>query len=76
MALELRRLELSGPATAAADLLQQIDPAAIQRLRLADDQVAGLPLLLQNEQTCFNRRLMAESPATESMATSWRRWAG
>lgn len=64
MALELRRLELSRPATAPADLLHQIDPAAIQRLRQPDGQLAGLPLLLQTEQACFNRRLLPESPAT------------
>jgi hypothetical protein len=63
-ALDLRRLGLSRPATASADLIGQLDPAAVRRVRQADGQLAGLPLLLQTEQACFNRRLLPESPPT------------
>lgn len=64
MAVELLRRDLSRPATAPADLIGQLDPLAMQRLRQPDGQLAGLPLLLQTEQACFNRRLLPESPAT------------
>jgi arabinogalactan oligomer / maltooligosaccharide transport system substrate-binding protein len=62
MARDLRRLDLSRPATAPADLLSQLDPTAVQRLRQADGQLAGLPMLLETEQACFNRSLLPDSP--------------
>jgi hypothetical protein len=63
MARELRRLELSRPATAPAELVSQLDPLALGQLREADGQLAGLPVFLQTEQACFNRSLLPESPA-------------
>lgn len=63
-ARELRRLGLTAPAQAPGELLEQLDPVAVERLREDDGQLAGLPVLLQTEQACFNRSLMADSPAT------------
>lgn len=63
IARELERKGLTQPTPGPREQLSQIAPEALQRLRLADGQLAGLPLLVQTEQACFNRRLLPESPA-------------
>jgi arabinogalactan oligomer/maltooligosaccharide transport system substrate-binding protein len=62
-ALELQRRNLVRSASFPADLLQQIEPAMLERVRLSDGRLAGLPVLQLPQLACFNReRLPDGSP--------------
>jgi arabinogalactan oligomer / maltooligosaccharide transport system substrate-binding protein len=62
-ALELQRRNLVRSESFPADLLQQIEPAMLERVRLSDGSLAGLPVLQLPQLACFNReRLPGGSP--------------
>ena len=62
-AVELQRLNLVRSVTFPAELLQQIEPDMLARLRLGDGTLAGLPVLQLPQLACFNReRLPTGSP--------------
>ncbi len=62
-ALELHRRQLAQGVRFPPELLQQIDPELLQRVRLGDGSLAGLPVLQLPQIACFNReRLPAGSP--------------
>ncbi|MFM7453480.1 MAG: hypothetical protein ACKO1V_05895, partial [Cyanobium sp.] len=62
-AVELQRLNLVRSVTFPAELLQQIEPDNLARLRLSDGTLAGLPVLQLPQLACFNReRLPTGSP--------------
>jgi hypothetical protein len=64
-AMELQRLKLVRSERFPADLLLQIDPAMLERVRLNNGTLAGLPVLQLPQLACFNRdRLPAGSPDT------------
>ncbi|MEO1004221.1 MAG: extracellular solute-binding protein [Cyanobacteria bacterium J06638_7] len=62
-ALELHRRRLLHVERFPAELLQQIKPDMVERVRLSDGRLAGLPVLQLPQLACFNReRLPAGSP--------------
>jgi hypothetical protein len=62
-AMELHRKQLVEGMRFPAELLQQIDPDMLQRVRLGDGSLAGLPVLQLPQIACYNReRLPAGSP--------------
>ena len=52
----------SFPATPA--MLAQFDPDEIRRLRSANGELIGLPMLVQTQLACFNRQHLPEAPTT------------
>jgi hypothetical protein len=62
-ALELYRRQLVQSVRFPPELLEQIDPDMLQRVRLGDGSLVGLPVLQLPQLACFNReRLPAGSP--------------
>ena len=62
-ALELHRKQLVQSVRFPPELLEQIDPDMLQRVRLGDGSLVGLPVLQLPQLACFNReRLPAGSP--------------
>ena len=62
-ALELHRRQLVQSVRFPPELLEQIDPDMLQRVRLGDGSLVGLPVLQLPQLACFNReRLPAGSP--------------
>jgi hypothetical protein len=62
-ALELQRLKLVRSESFPAELLQQIEPDMVERVRLSNGDLAGLPVLQLPQLACFNRnRLPKGSP--------------
>ena len=55
---------LVDPFPADPALLRQFDPDVLKRLRDSRGRLAGLPLLVQTQLACFNRRQLAEAPRT------------
>jgi hypothetical protein len=64
MALQLLRSGLVDPFPTDPALLNQFDPTLIRRLRDHKGRLAGLPVLIQTQLACFNRRQLAEAPRT------------
>lgn len=44
--------------------IDHLDPMALARLRLADGRLLGLPVMLQPQLACFDRRRVAASPGS------------
>ena len=62
-ALELQRLNLVRSESFPMELLLQIEPDMLKRVRLSDGNLAGLPVLQLPQLACFNReRLPSGSP--------------
>jgi ABC-type glycerol-3-phosphate transport system substrate-binding protein len=53
---------LVDPYPANPALLRNFEPATLNRVRNAKEQLAGLPVLLQTEISCFDRRRMPRPP--------------
>ncbi len=63
-ALRLMRQGLVAPFPANADQLDAFNPEELKRIRTPDGQLAGLPVLMQVQLACFNRKAMAKAPST------------
>ncbi len=62
-AIELQRRKLVDSEGFPAEILQQIEPDMLERVRLSDGSLAGLPMLQLPQLACFNRkRLPTGSP--------------
>ena len=61
-ALTLLREGLVDPYPASPELLQSFDPSLLARVRDPQGRLAGLPLLVQTQVSCFNRRQIKEPP--------------
>lgn len=64
LALQLLEAGLVDPFPADAALQNQFDPDVLNRLRSPDGRLAGLPLLVQTQLACFDRRRLPEAPRT------------
>lgn len=63
-ALRLRQAGLVDPFPVRNDQLALFNEAELRRLRSPDGQLAGLPVLVQTQLSCFNRQRLSEPPAT------------
>lgn len=63
-ALELLRAGLTDPFPATAEQRHAFVPGELARISNQRGQLAGLPVLVQTQQSCFNRELISEPPAT------------
>lgn len=63
-ALKLLEAGLVDPVPAEASQLRVFDPEELQRLRLPDGRLAGLPVLVQTQLGCFNRKRLSQAPST------------
>jgi len=63
-ALKLRHAGLVDPFPASPDLLRSFDPALLDRVRDANGRLAGLPVLLHAQLSCYDRRRLREAPRT------------
>ena len=63
-ALRLRQAGLVDPFPVRKDQLAIFNEEEVRRLRSPDGQLAGLPLLVQTQLSCFNRQRLSEPPAT------------
>ncbi|MFY8150067.1 MAG: extracellular solute-binding protein [Prochlorococcaceae cyanobacterium] len=61
---DLNQLGLTSPATLTAAEWNQINPSAMERLRLPNGQISGVPALFHPELACFNRSRLRSSPTT------------
>ncbi|MCT0223740.1 extracellular solute-binding protein [Synechococcus sp. CS-1328] len=61
---DLYALGLSESVLMTAQEQQQFNPGALERLRLPDGRLSGVPLLFHPEVICFNRSKIKTSPAT------------
>lgn len=61
-ALTLLREGLVDPYPASPELRQSFEPSLLERVRDPQGRLAGLPLLVQTQVSCFNRRQIAEAP--------------
>jgi len=52
------------PLRLPPDRIDHLDPMALARVRLADGRLLGLPVMLQPQLACFDRRRVARSPAS------------
>lgn len=66
----LHQRGLSRSVSLPPALRRQIEPVALQRLSLPDGRLIGLPLTLDPQFACFNRRRLAASPSTLSQLLS------
>lgn len=73
-ALRLMQHRLVEPYPATAAQLNLFDPEAVKRLRAPNGQLAGLPVLIKAQLTCFNRTAVQAAPTTlnELLANSAR----
>ena len=55
---------LADPYPLTPSLEHQFNPADLQRMRTDSGAIAGLPLLIQTQVACFNRRRLPDPPAT------------
>lgn len=55
---------LADPFPITAALAKQFNPDDLERMRTARGAVAGLPIMVQTQVACFNRKRLAEAPAT------------
>ena len=63
-ALRMRQAGLVDPFPVRKDQLAIFNEEEVRRLRSPDGQLAGLPLLVQTQLSCFNRQRLSEPPAT------------
>ena len=63
-ALRLRQAGLVDPFPVDKEQLAIFNEEEVRRLRSPDGQLAGLPLLVQTQLSCFNRQRLSEPPAT------------
>ncbi|MEX0589357.1 MAG: ABC transporter substrate-binding protein [Cyanobium sp.] len=63
-ALQLLRAGLVDPFPATKEQLSLFNPEELQRLRTDNGQLAGLPLLVQTQLSCFNRKRLDQAPTT------------
>ncbi len=63
-ALRLLHEGLTDPFPATAEQINAFDPGDLRRIRARGSELAGLPLLLQTQLSCFNRERLATAPAT------------
>jgi ABC-type glycerol-3-phosphate transport system substrate-binding protein len=63
-ARELQDAGLIDPFPATPDMLANFDPDEIRRLRSASGDLMGLPMLVQTQLACYNRRKLPVPPAT------------
>lgn len=61
-ALRLLRAGLVDPFPADPALLRLFEPAVLARLRTADGRLAGLPILVQAQLSCYDRRTVQQPP--------------
>ena len=62
-----RTLSLKGltrPIRMPPSVTDQLDPGSLERVRRPDGRLIGLPVLLQPQLACFDRRRVQEPPAT------------
>jgi len=71
-ALRMLQAGLVSPFPISATQRRQFNPEDLRRLELPDGRLAGLPVLVHTQVSCFNRRRMASPPRTvrELLATS------
>ena len=63
-ALQLLQAGLVAPFPTDPGLEKLFHPETLARLRNADGQLAGLPVLVQTQLSCFDRRQLPEAPRT------------
>ena len=63
-ALRLRQAGLVDPFPIHKDQLAIFNDEELRRLRSPDGRLAGLPVLVQTQLSCFNRQRLSEPPAT------------
>jgi arabinogalactan oligomer / maltooligosaccharide transport system substrate-binding protein len=63
-ALRLRQAGLVDPFPVRKDQLAIFNEEELRRLRSPDGRLAGLPVLVQTQLSCFNRQRLSEPPAT------------
>lgn len=63
-AFEIAAQGLSRPIRPSARVLAELDPGSLQRLKRPDGRLRALPLLIQPELACYDRRRLQEPPAT------------
>ena len=63
-ALRLRQAGLVDPFPIRKDQLAIFNDEELRRLRSPDGRLAGLPVLVQTQLSCFNRQRLSEPPAT------------
>jgi hypothetical protein len=63
-ALRLRQAGLVDPFPVHKEQLAIFNEEEVRRLRSPDGQLAGLPVLVQTQLSCFNRQRLSEPPAT------------
>jgi arabinogalactan oligomer/maltooligosaccharide transport system substrate-binding protein len=63
-ARDLAREKLINPVSFPAVVLAQLDEGSVLRVRRSDGTVTGLPMELQPQVACFDRRRVRRSPAT------------
>jgi len=63
-ALRLRQAGLVDPFPIRKDQLAIFNETELRRLRSPDGRLAGLPVLVQTELSCFNRQRLPDPPAT------------
>ena len=61
-ALTLLRDGLVDPYPVSPELLQSFEPSMLERVRDPQGRLAGLPVLVQSQVACFNRRQVHEPP--------------
>lgn len=65
-AVRLLQAGLVDPFPASASQLSDFDPEELQRLRTPDGRLAGLPVVVQTQLSCINRRRLPRTPTTLS----------
>jgi maltose-binding protein MalE len=63
-ARDLAREKLIDTVTFSPALLDQLDAGSVVRVRRSDGTLTGLPMELQPQVACFDRRRLRQSPAT------------
>jgi hypothetical protein len=63
-ALQLLEAGLVDPFPASPELLRNFEPVMLERVRSRDGRLAGLPMLVQTQLSCFDRRRLPEAPRT------------
>ncbi|MCS5699164.1 hypothetical protein NZK32_08950 [Cyanobium sp. FGCU-52] len=63
-ALTLAQMGVVRPIRLSAEMTDQLDRGSLERVRLPDGQLIGLPLLIQPQVACYDRRRVPVPPAT------------
>jgi len=63
-ALSLARLGVLRPIRMPPEVVDQLDSGSLERVQLADGRLIGLPLLIEPQVACFDRRRVPVPPAT------------